>query len=161
MTETLTHLAPRADATTTVADVLTYLEHADDASFATTLRVALDVEAFATLLAFEEIVDNYDETRPGHHSFVCYDPADRRISVVDWVLDVAVGLRRGLGDAEGAAIIAERFLANPDFAALVDAELERLTDALVASGAADESRAEWTRVLRANSANLTRADLVL
>ncbi|WP_062318214.1 CotH kinase family protein [Demequina maris] len=155
MTHTATTLAPAA---TTVADVLDRLTHAEDAAFAAAIDAALDVEAFATYLAFQEIVDSYDApSAPADHAYLCYDPATSRLAVVDWALDVAVGTRSGLGDAAAARLLAERFLAHPDYAALVDAELERLCAALVASDAADASAADWARGLRHHAPALAAA----
>ncbi|WP_062526674.1 CotH kinase family protein [Demequina rhizosphaerae] len=143
---------------TTVADVLAGLTRAEDAAFAIAIDAALDVEAFATYLAFQEIVDNYEAPgAPAGHAYVCYEAATSRLAVVDWALDVAVGTRSGLGDAAGARLLAERFLAHPDYAALVDAELERLCAALVDSGRADASAAEWARVLREHTPSLAAA----
>ncbi|WP_062385161.1 CotH kinase family protein [Demequina iriomotensis] len=136
------------------------LDAADDAVFADRLSHALDIDAFASYLAFQEIVDSYDApTQPGGHAYVCVDTTTGALAVVDWTLDVSVGTRQGLGDAAAARLLAERFLTQPDFAARVDAELERLTDALVASGEDDASARVAARVLRRHATRLHAAEL--
>ncbi|WP_062516783.1 CotH kinase family protein [Demequina gelatinilytica] len=141
-------------------DLHELLEASDDAAFAARLPRALDVDAFATYLAFQEIVDSYDAVaHPGDHAYVCYDTVTGSLAVVDWALDVSVGTRHGLGDAAAARLLAERFLTQPDFAALVDAELERLTDALIASGAADTDARVAAGALRRHTARLRAAEL--
>ncbi|WP_062460947.1 CotH kinase family protein [Demequina soli] len=135
-----------------LTDVLDAIDGPDDDAFATIIASALDVDAFATYLAFQEIVDSYDHVGgPCEHAFMSVDPATGRIAVVDWALDVAVGTRAGLGDAEGARVLARRFLSLPEFAARVDAELERLAAALVASHADDAAAADQARVLKAHA----------
>ncbi|WP_062520143.1 CotH kinase family protein [Demequina silvatica] len=146
------------DTTASVTDILASLERADDAAFAAALRDALDVDAFATYLAFQEIVDNYDApSTPCSHAYVCYDPSTARLAVVDWALDVAIGSRAGLGDASAARVLADRFLAHPAFADLVDRELERLCTALVDADAADFGAAVGARVLREHTPRLAPA----
>ncbi|SEJ52328.1 CotH kinase family protein [Demequina mangrovi] len=141
-------------------DLHELLESADDVTFTEHLPQALDVEAFATYLAFQEIVDSYhDVARPGEHAYVCFDTATGALAVIDWALDVGVGTRQGLGDAAAARLLAERFLTQPGFAALVDAELERLSDVLLASDAADSTAGAAAEVLRRHTARLHAAEL--
>jgi spore coat protein CotH len=75
---------------------LEWLNESDDAEFAADLDEHLDVEAFATYLAFQDLVDNFDDIDgPGNNSYLYYDPDSGRMTVVNWDLNLAFGARPG------------------------------------------------------------------
>ena len=153
---------------------LRFINESDDATFAAELANHLDVDAFATYLAYQDLVDNYDDIDgPGNNSYLHYDTETGLMTVVNWDLNLTFGTTNRPGGAgqqgggpQGARppggpggqgegnILAERFLANADFAALVDARTAELTQTLFGSGAADEVLDRWVAVLTANAGDL-------
>lgn len=67
--------------------------------------------------------------------------------------DGGFGGRGGMG---GSNVLVERFLANADFAALYEAELERLEAELIDSGLAQEQLEAWTDLLLTNATTLVQ-----
>lgn len=92
---------------TPLIDFLQFINESDDETFAAELSEHLDIESFATYLAFQELVDNYDDIDgPGNNSYLSYDAATGLMSVVTWDLNLTFGVRNagfgGGGDAGGA-----------------------------------------------------------
>ncbi len=157
------------DDLTPLIDFLQWLNESSDEEFAASLTDHLDVDAFATYLAFQELVSNSDDIDgPGNNSYLYYDTATGIFTVVNWDLNLAFGSSPGGGGGGGQGggrgndgrgngqrgggmggsnILAERFLANDDFAALYAAELERLQTDLVDSGTASDLLQNWTTTL--------------
>jgi spore coat protein CotH len=151
---------------------LEFINDSDDATFAAELSQHLDVDAFATYLAFQTLVDNYDDIDgPGNNSYLHYDTETGLMTVVNWDLNLtfgttnrpAGGVPQGGGRPAGGGgpggpsegnVLAERFLANDEFAALYDTKTAELTQVLFGSGAADEVLDRWVDVLSANAADL-------
>lgn len=141
---------------------LKWINQADDAGFASGLGGHLDVEAFATYLAFEDLIDNDDAIDgPGNNSYLWWATAAQRMTVVGWDHNLSFGVsnrpgaggqgaggagRPGGGGAMGGAggganrgnqsgnVLARRFEANPDFAAAKSAAMTRLRADLITSG---------------------------
>ncbi len=90
---------------TPLISFLQFINESDDATFAAELSQHLDVEAFATYLAFQELVDNYDDIDgPGNNSYLFYDAGTDLMSVVTWDLNLTFGVRNagfGGGGADG------------------------------------------------------------
>ncbi|MEZ5261948.1 MAG: CotH kinase family protein [Acidimicrobiales bacterium] len=60
---------------TPLIEFLDFVNNSDDATFAAELDRYLDVEAFATYLAFEELIDNFDDIDgPGNNSISATTP---------------------------------------------------------------------------------------
>lgn len=182
------------DDVTPLIEFLAFINESDDDTFAAELAEHLDIDAFATYLAFQEIVENSDDIDgPGNNSYLYFDPSSGLMTVVTWDLNLTFGASPGSGEARngggmpdqgampeegvegtmpapgdaprterggdrtggggmgggmgGGNVLAERFLANADFAALVDAELDRLTSALIDSGDAADLVTAWTETL--------------
>ena len=77
---------------------LQWINETDDATFAEELGEHLDVDAFATYLAFQELVDNFDDIDgPGNNSYLSYDAATGLMTVVNWDLNLAFGASPGGG----------------------------------------------------------------
>lgn len=164
-------------------DFLEFINNTDDATFAAELAERLDVESFATYLAFQDLIGNADDVDGrGNNSYLHYDYDTEQFTVVSWDLNLAfdtanvtggpgggqggaAGGRpaplaggQGAGDAEpgagGSNVLASRFLANDSFSAMYDQATVDLTDALFASGAADAIVTTWVDVLSSSGNEL-------
>ena len=91
---------------TPLIDFLDFINNTDDTTFYSTLADRLDVESFATYLAMEEMLGNFDDIDgPGNNSYLYYDPATDRFTVVAWDHNLAFG---GMGEMGGNAPGADR-----------------------------------------------------
>lgn len=172
------------DDLTPLIDFLRFINESDDATFEADLSSWLDVDAFATYLAYQELIDNFDDIDgPGNNSYLAYDAGTGRMTVVSWDLNLAFGASPsagggggggngapagggqgggpgGGGPAGGSNILSERFLASDTFAARYDAELARLTDVLYTSGLADAALAGWVETLSNGASGLVSASVI-
>jgi len=209
------------DDLTPLIDFLQFLDESDDETFAAELSEHLDVDAFATYLAMQDIVGNSDDIDgPGNNSFLRYDSETGAFTVVSWDLNLAFGQMNGMGGGQpradmpegftppdgaelpegfappdgaelpegfappdgaelpggvtppdGAAggqrpdggmgggmggdnVLVTRFLADEDFAALVDQATADLTSSLVTDGTAQEILDRWTTLLTDEASDL-------
>lgn len=171
---------------------LQWVNESTDEEFAEELGEHLDVQSFATYLAFQELVSNSDDIDgPGNNSYLYYDPDSGIFTVVNWDLNLAFGAspgggggagggqrpqadagaerpsqggaqagRGGRGGMGGSNVLAERFLADDEFAALVASELDRLQSELIDSGVATDLLASWTQTLIDGASDLVAADTI-
>jgi len=93
-----------------LTDFLQFINESDDETFAAELADHLDVDAFASYLAVQTLVDNFDDIDgPGNNSYLQYDDETGLMTVVAWDQNLSFGVRnegegRGaVGDAAGAA----------------------------------------------------------
>ncbi len=201
---------------TPLIEFLDFINNSDDATFNAELADHLDVESFATYLAMQDLIDNFDDINgPGNNSYLYYDSETEAFTVVAWDHNLAFGVQNndGIGpggapggqdigvdpggvapsgvapggvaprvapgsqaggagpgdpDAVGVApgvapggggpggggvqpnVLVDRFLANPEFAALYDQALADLDAALFESGGASDVLATWVSVLAAS-----------
>jgi spore coat protein CotH len=191
------------DDLTPLIDFLKFLDESDDATFAAELSEHLDVDAFATYLAMQDIVGNFDDIDgPGNNSFLRYDSETGAFTVVSWDLNLAFGQMNGMGGGQpradmpegftppdgaelpggvtppdggaggqrpdggqgpdggmrgamgGDNVLVTRFLADEDFAALVDQATAELTSSLVTDGTAQEILDRWTTLLTDEASDL-------
>ena len=90
------------DDLTPLIDFLEFINTSDDDEFAAELPERLDVQAFARYLAFEEVVDNFDDIDgPGNNSYLRYDAESGGFTVVAWDHNLAFGASPG-GGQDGA-----------------------------------------------------------
>jgi spore coat protein CotH len=90
------------DDLTPLIDFLDFVNNADDEDFASGLAARLDLPSFARYLAFEDLVDNFDDIDgPGNNSYLRYDAASGGFTVVAWDHNLAFGQSPG-GGREGA-----------------------------------------------------------
>jgi spore coat protein CotH len=76
---------------TPLIEFLDFINNADDASFAAQLAERLDVEAFATYLALQDLIDNFDDIDgPGNNSYLSYDTETEMFTVVAWDHNLAL-----------------------------------------------------------------------
>lgn len=80
------------DDLTPLIDFLDFINTSSDEEFAAGLADRLDVQAFARYLAFEEVVDNFDDIDgPGNNSYLRYDAESGGFTVVAWDHNMAFG----------------------------------------------------------------------
>ena len=85
-----------------LTDFLQWLDESSDEEFADELDEHLDVDAFATYLAFEDLIDNFDDIEgPGNNSFLRYDAETGLMTVVAWDHNLAFGATNGGGEGGG------------------------------------------------------------
>ena len=71
-------------------DFLDFINNSDDATFAEELGERLDVDAFATYLAFQDLIGNADDIDGrGNNSYLQYDTNNEQFTVVSWDLNLA------------------------------------------------------------------------
>ncbi|MEZ5207633.1 MAG: CotH kinase family protein [Acidimicrobiales bacterium] len=81
---------------------LEFINESDDTTFAAELSSWLDVDAFATYLAMQDLVDNFDDIDgPGNNSYLYYDPSTDQMTVVPWDLNLAFGVMGGTPATDG------------------------------------------------------------
>lgn len=77
---------------TPLIDFLDFLNNADDETFTAEIGDRLDVDAFATYLAMQDVIDNFDDIDgPGNNSYLYWDPESGRFTVVAWDHNLAFG----------------------------------------------------------------------
>ncbi len=77
---------------TPLIEFLDFVNNADDATFNEGLPDRLDLESFATYLAMEELLGNFDDIDgPGNNSYLYYDPATGTFTIVPWDHNLAFG----------------------------------------------------------------------
>ncbi len=75
---------------------LDFVNNSDDAAFTAELDEWLDIDAFATYLAMQELIDNFDDIDgPGNNSYLFYDPDAATFTVVAWDHNLAFGTTPG------------------------------------------------------------------
>ncbi|MEJ1154556.1 CotH kinase family protein [Microbacterium marmarense] len=80
---------------------LQFINESDDETFAVELDQWLDVDSFATYLAFQELVGNFDDIDgPGNNSYLAYDGDTGLMTVASWDLNLSFGVTNN--DAAGA-----------------------------------------------------------
>lgn len=81
---------------TPLIEFLDFVNNSDDATFAAELGDHLDIDAFATYLAIEDLIDNFDDiSGPGNNSYLFYDTESTKFTVVAWDHNLAFGASPG------------------------------------------------------------------
>ncbi|WP_102159278.1 CotH kinase family protein [Zhihengliuella halotolerans] len=85
-----------------VAGFLDFVNNSTDEEFSADLGEHLDVDAFATYLAVQDLVGNTDDIDgPGNNSYLRYDAATGLMKVVSWDMNLAFGGVSGRGGGPG------------------------------------------------------------
>ena len=72
-------------------DFLEFINDSDDATFAAEIGEHIDLDAFAEYMAMEDLLQNFDDiSGPGNNSFLAYDPATGKMTVVAWDHNLAL-----------------------------------------------------------------------
>lgn len=88
---------------TPLIEFLKFINDSSDESFRAELPDRLDTDAFATYLAMQDLVDNFDDIDgPGNNSYLYYDTVNDRFTVVPWDYNLAFG--QIIGGAGGMGI---------------------------------------------------------
>ncbi|MCP5026243.1 MAG: hypothetical protein GY929_08150 [Actinomycetia bacterium] len=89
-------------------DFLEFINNTDDETFAAELADHLDVELFATYLAYQDLVSNGDDIDGrGNNSYLYYDRDADLMTVVNWDLNLAFGTAN-VGGAGGPGGFGDR-----------------------------------------------------
>lgn len=73
-----------------LTEFLDFINNSDDATFAAELDEHLDTDAFATYLAYQDLIGNDDDINGrGNNSYLHYDAESERMTVVNWDLNLA------------------------------------------------------------------------
>lgn len=89
-------------------DFLEFTNNTDDATFSADLGDYLDLDAFATYMAFQDLVGNADDINGrGNNSYLHYDYEAEQFTVVNWDLNLAFNTANVNGGGPGAEIGAE------------------------------------------------------
>ena len=160
---------------TPLTDFLRWINESSDADFAAGLPTRLDVESFATYLAFEDLVDNYDDIEgPGNNSYLWSDTASSRMTVLGWDHNLTFGVTNrpggggaGAGGGQGGPaqgggpspnrngnILATRFKANATYAAAVAKATSALKASLITSGVATTRLDAYANLLTQHASTL-------
>ena len=78
--------------------LLDLLNNGTDAEIAEQLPAMVDLDSFASYLAFQELVDNFDDIDgPGNNSYLFWDSATQKFTVVAWDHNLTFGVQNGRG----------------------------------------------------------------
>lgn len=154
---------------TPLIEFLGFINNTDDTTFSTELPQQLDVDAFATYLAVQELIDNFDDIDgPGNNSYLEYDTETGVFTVVPWDHNLAFGTVNGgglpgggrggpqgnggpAGVPQASNVLSERFLANAEFNALYQQKLTELKGQLYDGGVAAGILQRWVDVLETSN----------
>jgi spore coat protein CotH len=154
---------------------LDFINNADDATFNNTLAERLSIQSFATYLAMEELVGNFDDIDgPGNNSYLYYDATTGSFTVVPWDHNLAFGGMGGAGNRGGAGniqgdakgprgksnMLVQRFHANAEFEVVYQQRLTELKTQLYASGTAADVLGKWVTLLKTQASDLVAATTV-
>ena len=79
-------------------EFLHFINESSDAEFQSGLAQRVDVDKLVTYLAFEDVIDNFDDiTGPGNNSFLWWAEQANQMTVVAWDHNCAFGLKPGAG----------------------------------------------------------------
>ena len=83
---------------TPLIEFLQFINESSDAYFQSGLAQRVDVDKMVTYLAFEDVIDNFDDiTGPGNNSFLWWAEQANQMTVVAWDHNCAFGLKPGAG----------------------------------------------------------------
>lgn len=135
-------------------DLLRWVQESDDATFAAGIDDRVDLDAFASYLALQNLLLNPDDMAgKGQNYTLFYDLHDDRFTVVTWDMNEAFtdDVQRAGSDhgAVSTNLLVQRILATPGFAARYEGAFAALSTKLYAEGAADDAVDDVARVLAA------------
>lgn len=81
---------------TPLIEFLKFVDESSDEDFVANLESKLDVDSFATYLAIQDLLDNFDDIEgPGNNSYLYWDAENGQFTVVPWDYNLAFGQRPG------------------------------------------------------------------
>lgn len=94
------------DDLTPVATFLDFVNNSSDEDFSAKLFDYLDTDQFATYLAMQDLVSNSDDIDgPGNNSYLRYDSATKKMTVVAWDQNLSFGgMGGGMGGGKGGGM---------------------------------------------------------
>ena len=123
-------------------DFLEFLGNSDDETFEAELSDRLDIESFARYLAFQELINNFDDIDgPGNNSYLFHN-GDGKMTVVAWDHNKAFGIdvrgEEALDPQSSNNVLVRRFRGLDRFEDEYAKALADLTSDMYASGLADD-----------------------
>jgi spore coat protein CotH len=158
-------------------DFIRFLDEADDATFENELPIRLDVDAFATYLAINNLLVNTDSIAGMNNNYyLYYDDQAARFTLLMWdanesfgrlnfsgggqsaathgLYDTGGGRGAGPGGMSGSNTLVTRFMDNATFKALYEQKLKEVYQEAFVSGAITAKVEEYANMIR--YANLQR-----
>ena len=78
---------------TPLIEFLEFINESDDETFAAELSDHLDVDSFATYLAMQDLLGNFDDIDgPGNNSYLFYDTDTEQFTIVPWDYNLSFGV---------------------------------------------------------------------
>lgn len=85
-----------------VIELLKWVSQASDADFAAHLAEHVDIDSFATYVAIQDLLSNFDDmSGPGSNYYLWYDLETSKFTVLSWDLNLAFG---GIGRGGGGVV---------------------------------------------------------
>ena len=166
-------------------ELLDLVNNGTAAEIAKKLPTLLDVDSFASYLAFEDLIDNFDDIDgPGNNSYLFWDSATKKFAVVAWDHNLAFGSSPGGGGGradggrgggmpagqrpsgmpEGRGPMTKEnplstaFLANAEWKTLYEQATTDLQAKLIDDGTLTETVDDWSRLLTTGASDLVATD---
>ena len=90
------------DDMTPIVEFMDFINNSSDEEFEASLADKLDVEEFATYLAAESLMGNFDTiSGPGNNGYLHFDPETGQMTVIPWDHNLAFGGMSGMGGMGG------------------------------------------------------------
>lgn len=166
-------------------ELLDLVNNGTVAEIAEKLPDLLDVDSFATYLAFEELIDNFDDIDgPGNNSYLFWDSATKKFTVVAWDHNLAFGsspgggggradggrgggmpagqrpsgMPEGRGSKTKENPLSTAFLANAEWKTLYQQATTDLQAKLIDNGTLTETVDDWSQLLTTGASDLVATD---
>lgn len=166
-------------------ELLDLVNNGTVAEIAEKLPDLLDVDSFATYLAFEELIDNFDDIDgPGNNSYLFWDSATKKFTVVAWDHNLAFGsspgggggradggrgggmpagqrpsgMPEGRGSKTKENPLSTAFLANAEWKTLYQQATTDLQTKLIDNGTLTETVDDWSQLLTTGASDLVATD---
>lgn len=172
-----------------LVQLLDLVNNGTAAEIAEQLPKLLDIDPFAAYQAFENLIDNFDDIDgPGNNSYLFWDSAAQRFTVVAWDHNTAFGStpgqggggqrgqagqggpgdgsadaaggRGGPGGRGGANPLVKAFAADEGWAKLLTEKQAELKKSFYTSGELDDTVAQWSDLLTKDASDLVAPDVV-
>ncbi|BAK36449.1 hypothetical protein MLP_34350 [Microlunatus phosphovorus NM-1] len=166
-------------------ELLDLVNNGTAAEIAKKLPTLLDVDSFASYLAFEDLIDNFDDIDgPGNNSYLLWDSATKKFTVVAWDHNLAFGsspgggggradggrgggmpagqrpsgMPEGRGSKTKENPLSTAFLANAEWKTLYQQATTDLQAKLIDNGTLTETVGDWSQLLTTGASDLVATD---
>ena len=166
-------------------ELLDLVNNGTAAEIAKKLPTLLDVDSFASYLAFEDLIDNFDDIDgPGNNSYLFWDSSTKKFTVVAWDHNLAFGsspgggggradggrgggmpagqrpsgMPEGRGSKTKENPLSTAFLANAEWKTLYQQATTDLQTKLIDNGTLTETVDDWSQLLTTGASDLVATD---